>query len=119
MTAILSAAAVVAGVWALLTALLFAGQRSFLYFPDTRAPDPAPLVAAGLAPLPVRAGDLELTAWFRPPTAATGLTVVLFQGNGATSGTASSSSRRSCARAMAWSSLHIPVTAEIRGSPPK
>jgi uncharacterized protein len=82
MTAILGAAAVVAGIWAVLAALLFAGQRSFLYFPDTRAPDPAPLIAAGMAPLPVRAGELELTAWFRPPTASTSLTVVLFQGNG-------------------------------------
>lgn len=82
MTTIMSAAAVVAGVWALLTALLFTGQRSFLYFPDTRPPDRAPLVAAGLAPLPVIAGELELTAWFKPPNSANGLTVVLFQGNG-------------------------------------
>jgi uncharacterized protein len=82
MTTILSAAAVVAGVWTLLTAFLFTTQRSFLYFPDTQPPDRAPLIAAGLAPLPVRAGELELTAWFRSPTSATGLTVVLFQGNG-------------------------------------
>jgi fermentation-respiration switch protein FrsA (DUF1100 family) len=82
MTAILGTVAAVAGIWAVLTALLFAAQRSFLYFPDTRPPDAAPLVAAGLGPLPVRAGDLELTAWFRPPAAATSLTVVVFQGNG-------------------------------------
>jgi uncharacterized protein len=81
MTAILGVAAAIAGIWALLTAVMFTGQRSFLYFPDTRAPDSASLMTAGLRPLSVRAGDLELTAWYRQPTAATGLTVVLFQGN--------------------------------------
>jgi fermentation-respiration switch protein FrsA (DUF1100 family) len=81
-TSVVNAAVVIAGMWALLTGLLFAGQRSLLYFPDRRAPDPAPLIAAGFAPLSVRAGDLALTAWFKPPRWAGGLTVVLFQGNG-------------------------------------
>jgi uncharacterized protein len=81
-TTVLKAVVVIAGVWALLTGLLFAGQRSLLYFPDTRSPDPAPLIAAGFAPLSVRAGEVALAAWFKPPRSAGGLTVVLFQGNG-------------------------------------
>jgi fermentation-respiration switch protein FrsA (DUF1100 family) len=81
-TTVLNALVVIAGMWALLTGVLFVGQRSLLYFPDTRTPDPAPLIAAGLALLAVRAGDLVLTAWFKPPRWAGGLTVVLFQGNG-------------------------------------
>ena len=82
MTTILNTIVVIAGMWALLTGLLFAGQRSLLYFPDTRTPDPAPLIAAGLAPLSVRAGDVALTAWFKPPRSAGGLAIALFQGNG-------------------------------------
>jgi fermentation-respiration switch protein FrsA (DUF1100 family) len=80
-TTILNTAVVIAGMWALLTGLLFAGQRSLLYLADTRTPDPQPLAAAGLAPLRVRSGGLELAAWFKPPRPADGLTVVLFQGN--------------------------------------
>ena len=82
MTTVVNGVVVLAGIWALLTGLLFAGQRSLLYFPDTRSPDSAPLIAAGLAPLSVRAGDFALAAWFKPPRSAGGLTVVLFQGNG-------------------------------------
>jgi fermentation-respiration switch protein FrsA (DUF1100 family) len=70
-----------AGAWALVVGLAFLGQRALLYFPDTSSPDPAPLVAAGLTPLPVRADALELTAWFAPPTGRR-LSVVLFHGNG-------------------------------------
>jgi fermentation-respiration switch protein FrsA (DUF1100 family) len=80
-TTALNAAVVIAGMWVLLTGLLFAGQRSLLYLPDTRAPDPRPLLAAGVTPLTVRTGDVALAAWFKPPRSAGGLTVVLFQGN--------------------------------------
>jgi hypothetical protein len=60
MTTILSAAAIVASAWALLIALLFTGQRSFLYFPDTCPPERLPLVVPGLVPHPVRAGEFEV-----------------------------------------------------------
>jgi fermentation-respiration switch protein FrsA (DUF1100 family) len=81
-TTVLNAVVVLAGMWALLTGLRFAGQRALLYFPDTSAPDPTPLIAAGFAPLSVPAGGIVLTAWFKPPRSAGGLTVVFFQGNG-------------------------------------
>ena len=81
MTTVLNVGVAAAVMWALLIGLLFAGQRSLLYLPDTRAPDRAPLIAAKFAPLAVPAGDLVLTAWFKPPRSAGGLSVVLFQGN--------------------------------------
>jgi len=74
--------ATIAGVWIVLTGLLFAGQRSLLYFPDPRAPAAVPLEAAGFGPLAIRADDLDLLAWVRPPASPDHLTVILFHGNG-------------------------------------
>ncbi|MSP47948.1 MAG: alpha/beta hydrolase [Alphaproteobacteria bacterium] len=80
MTLVTIAGWIVAG-WLLIVGLMFVGQRTLLYHPDTTPPDAGGLLASGLRPLPVRTEDgLDLTAWHRP-AAAGRPTLVLFQGN--------------------------------------
>ena len=78
---LLSIAGWIVGGWLLIVGLMFFGQRSLLYHPDSIPPDAARLRAAAFQPLPVRTEDgLELIAWHRP--AADGrATVILFHGN--------------------------------------
>jgi len=77
-----SASEVLAVVIALL-ALIWFGQRSLIYFPDGRMPDPA---AFGLPDAEIEAFEtqdgLTLEGWFVPPRARpTGHTVLVFNGN--------------------------------------
>ncbi|MBI1777181.1 MAG: alpha/beta hydrolase [Proteobacteria bacterium] len=72
----------IAAGWTMVAGAMFFGQRALLYHPDPRAPEPGPLAASGLAPLPVKTADgLELDCWAKPPAAPGGLTVALFHGN--------------------------------------
>lgn len=69
--------------WALAAVALFVVQRSILYVPNRQPPDPTRLAAAGMEPVDAVTDDgLSLNAWFRRPTAANAITVVLFHGNG-------------------------------------
>lgn len=75
------------GFAALLTVVLYFGQRQLLYFPDARAPSAGILQAAGFAPAKARTEDgLELTYWIVKPAKPDNFTVVLFHGNAGNAG---------------------------------
>ncbi len=74
---------VVVGLVALLLAVLWFGQRSFIYFPDGETPSPGAFGLAGVDPETFDTEDeLTLGAWFVPArVAGAGYTVIVFNGN--------------------------------------
>ena len=71
------------GLYALVLAALYAGQRQILFRPDRTRPDAAPLAELGLVEIRVPTPDgLDLLAWWLPPApAANGLVVLYLHGN--------------------------------------
>ncbi len=69
--------------YALILALLFALQRSLLYYPSAERPDPAEFGLAGVVtPVALETGDgLTILAWHRPPARDSLPTLVYFHGN--------------------------------------
>ena len=63
--------------------LIWAGQRRVIYFPTRTAPDLAMTGLRGVEPVSFTTADgIALDAWFvRPSAAATGDTVIVFNGN--------------------------------------
>lgn len=75
--------AVFAAIYLVVLGYIFAEQRSFLYFPDTRKITPA---EAGLAEY--RGVTIDgTTSWWRPPTRKDAPVIIHFHGNGGSIGT--------------------------------
>jgi uncharacterized protein len=60
-------------------ALMFLGQRTMLYVPDTRALSPADAGLRGFTAVPIEPG---VRSWWHPPETANAPVIVYFQGNG-------------------------------------
>jgi fermentation-respiration switch protein FrsA (DUF1100 family) len=94
-TAMVTAALVVAGFYLLLLVGAALGQRAMIYAPDPTPAEPAECGLPEMVPVPLRSPDgLLITGWYAPAPSPRRPTVIVFHGNAGTVAARAEKARR-------------------------